>query len=216
MDEIAIKAEVLNLVRRQAPSRRRPTVATEFQISSGQTRADLAIMDQGLFYGIEIKSKKDSLRRLSSQAQNYRSCFDRTLLVLDSSHLIKYLDFNYDYCDVWTFDENDKLRLFHTGHHINVPDENLFEMLTYKERELAFRDPIFSGKSKRQIFAHFFDKKFKETSSMLWTRAKGRKIVGSDIKYLSRFRPSRIATKRLEDNKQQEWNAWLKAQEIHA
>jgi hypothetical protein len=176
MDEATIKAAVLNLIRRQAPSRRRPVVATEFQILSGQTRADLVALDDE-FVGIEIKSKQDSLKRLRKQAHDYYASFDKTILVLDGRHLLPYLSIDFEFCDVWTFDESGQLRQFSEGKHHRMPEENFVHMLTLKEREIAFRDPQFQGKSKRETFFHFFKERFKPTSDNFWRRVR-RRISG--------------------------------------
>ncbi|ANY20520.1 hypothetical protein A6F68_02012 [Tsuneonella dongtanensis] len=213
MDEVQIKAEVLNLIRSQSTRRRRPVVATEFQILKGQTRADLAILDDE-FIGVEIKSKKDTLKRLVKQTNDYRNCFDRTVLVLDESHLLAYLGIKLPFCDVWTFDENKNLRQFSEGRHERVPDENLYRMLTLKEREMAFRDARFSGWSQREIFLHFFKLKFGPTSDQFWKSVGRRKILRHDIQLLSRFREIRLKAEKNVAARDEEWAAWLQAQNI--
>lgn len=212
MDETMIKAEVLDLIRSQSTRRTRPVVATEFQILRGQTRADLAILSNE-FVGVEIKSQKDSLKRLVKQSHDYRASFDRTILVLDGSHLVAYLGINFRFCDVWTFDENKKLRQFSEGVHERIPDENLYAMLNLKEREAAFRDPRFSKLTKREIFFYFFKNKFGPTSEQFWQSVGRRKINREDIRYLSRFRDNRVAAEQVAISREKEWADWLRAQD---
>ncbi len=211
MDEATIKAEVLNLIRRQSPTRRRPIVATEFQILSGQTRADLAILDDE-FVGVEIKSKLDTLKRLIKQAHDYRKSFDRTILVLDGSHLVKYLSIDLDFCDVWTFDEGGNLRLFSEGVHERVSDEVLFGMLTMREREVASKSADLKNLSKRQIFYYFFSKKFKGSSDKFWLSVRGRKIKKNDLELLSRFKDVRVSAAQVAYNQEREWENWIRVQ----
>lgn len=212
MDENAIKAEVLTVIRRQSRSRQRPVVASEYQILSGQTRADLAVFDSDSFVGIEIKSPKDTLKRLKKQAVDYRRSFDKTILVLDGSHLIDYLGIDFDFCDVWTFDFDGELRLFSEGDHFPLPDQNFYEMLTLREREIAFRDAKLAGLSKRQVFRHFFEAKFHDSSAAFWDSVKGRKIRSTDISLLSRFRDSREKAKLTQAQNRADLDAWLAAQ----
>lgn len=212
MNEEDIKAEVLSLVRAQHSGKKKPVVATEFAISSGNSRADLAILSNQ-FVGVEIKSKKDSLKRLSKQVLDYTNHFDRTILVLDGSHLVRYHRYNFPNVDLWTFDENNKLRLVKEGAHHNAPDQELYGLLTQAERRSAFRSPNFEGCSKRDIFFFYFRKKFRAQSEAFWNEVKSRKIRAADLRLLSRFIDERSEAKRLYEERTHEWEQWLEAQE---
>ena len=52
-------------------------------------RADIAVIDNKYFSGYEIKSDRDSLRRLPMQIQIYGYVFDKIIIVVDESKLRK-------------------------------------------------------------------------------------------------------------------------------
>ena len=85
-------------------------------------------------------------------------------------------------------------------------------MLTLRERETAFRDPNLKGMCKRQIFRHYFEKRYRESSTDFWAHVKGRKIRPGDIARLSRFRLLRERAKQTLSQNQDEMSAWLAAQ----
>ena len=58
----------------------------ELGFCRGQTRIDLAVVN-GLLHGYEIKSDRDSLRRLSGQIDFYGKVLDRATLVVGERHL---------------------------------------------------------------------------------------------------------------------------------
>lgn len=211
MDEREIKAAVLERVRQATTSKSRPVIASEFKISSGNTRADLAVLSDE-FVGVEIKSEKDSLSRLSKQAFDYRIYFDRTVLVLDGRHLVKYLGIDLKFCDVWTFDENSILRQFSSGSHHRAEDDRLFSLLTLAEREAAFRNPKFSGMSKREIFEETFRTKYRQTSKLFWKTVARRKVRREDINLLSRYAAVRNQAKQLVEQRESEIAKWVGSQ----
>jgi len=58
----------------------------ELGVNRGGVRADVALVN-GIIHGYEIKSDRDSLRRLATQVDLYGKCFDRATLVTGSRHL---------------------------------------------------------------------------------------------------------------------------------
>ncbi len=58
----------------------------ELGLCRGQVRIDLAVVN-GLLHGFEIKSDRDSLRRLRLQAEVYSRVFERMTLVVAARHL---------------------------------------------------------------------------------------------------------------------------------
>lgn len=63
----------------------------ELGLCRGQVRVDLSVVN-GLLHGYEIKSDRDSLRRLNSQVELYGKVFDRATLVVGERHLAEALD----------------------------------------------------------------------------------------------------------------------------
>lgn len=63
-------------------------IVEELGIWSHSVRIDLAVIN-GEFHGIELKSARDTLERLPSQALLYNQVFDRVTLVVADRHLSK-------------------------------------------------------------------------------------------------------------------------------
>ncbi len=62
------------------------TLIEEPGLCQGLARIDLATVD-GVLHGYEIKSNRDRLSRLASQAESYSRVFDRVTLVVGTKHL---------------------------------------------------------------------------------------------------------------------------------
>ena len=62
----------------------------EFGICRGQGRIDLAVVNSFL-HGYEIKSDRDSLRRLDNQIELYSKVLDRATIVVGKRHLSEAL-----------------------------------------------------------------------------------------------------------------------------
>jgi hypothetical protein len=60
-------------------------VLEELGIYRGKVRVDLAVVN-GIIHAYEIKSDRDSLRRLANQAIFYGKCFDRATIVVGNRH----------------------------------------------------------------------------------------------------------------------------------
>ena len=58
----------------------------ELGICRGQVRVDMALVN-GHLHGFEIKSDRDSLKRLGAQAEIYTKVFDRMTIVAGKRHL---------------------------------------------------------------------------------------------------------------------------------
>jgi hypothetical protein len=61
-------------------------IIEELGICRGQVRVDLAVVN-GSIHGYEIKSERDSLRRLASQASVYSRVLDHVTLVVATRHI---------------------------------------------------------------------------------------------------------------------------------
>lgn len=66
-------------------------VLDELGICRGLARVDVAVVD-GIVHGYEIKSDRDSLRRLAAQADLYGRVLDRATLVVGRRHLEEALE----------------------------------------------------------------------------------------------------------------------------
>jgi hypothetical protein len=63
----------------------------ELGFCRGQARIDVAVVN-GLLHGYEIKSERDSLRRLGAQLDFYSRVLDRATLVVSERHLDKAIE----------------------------------------------------------------------------------------------------------------------------
>jgi hypothetical protein len=68
-----------------APRKRVPTAVDEFWVPQSNERADLALIG-GDLSGYEIKTERDTLRRLPRQAAAYGRVFDRCTVVIGPRH----------------------------------------------------------------------------------------------------------------------------------
>jgi hypothetical protein len=66
-------------------------IIEELGLCRGQVRIDLAVVN-GILHGYEIKSDRDSLRRLERQVECYSRVVDRATLVVGERHLVGALN----------------------------------------------------------------------------------------------------------------------------
>lgn len=66
-------------------------VIEELGLCRGQVRVDVAVVN-GLLHGFEIKSDRDSLRRLDSQVGLYSKVLDRATIVVGARHFTDILE----------------------------------------------------------------------------------------------------------------------------
>ncbi len=71
---------------RQQHAQKDTLVIDELGLNHGKCRADIAVIN-GHLIGYEIKSNKDSLRRLEKQVKSYNSVFDRVSIIVGDRHL---------------------------------------------------------------------------------------------------------------------------------
>lgn len=94
-DIIPGDSEIRSVLRSQLSqkhaSKSRTVFIEELGLCRGKVRVDLSVVN-GLLHGYEIKSDRDSLRRLSSQVELYGKVFDRATLVVGERHLDEALD----------------------------------------------------------------------------------------------------------------------------
>lgn len=65
-------------------------IVEELSLCQGQARVDVAVVN-GQMHGYEIKSKNDTLERLTGQVETYSKVLDRCSIVIEESHLEKAL-----------------------------------------------------------------------------------------------------------------------------
>lgn len=220
MDEAKIKAGVLSRIRRQAAGRQLPVVTSEFRLSGTGIRADLAILDGDTFYGVEIKSDLDTLKRLPSQMEGYARYFDLTKLVVAPKHLHGLRDIDLYGAEVWRYETLTDWQLHAAGSARKISGQWLLHLLPAQEERRVRRriektradhDVENIDAVRRTEFQFAFTRRYSQTSSEFWEAVRGRKIATNDLKLLSRFHEDRQQQMMAEIENAERWNDWAKA-----
>lgn len=95
-NNLALGDSEIRLVLRSSLSKKhahtsRTVFIEELGLCRGQVRVDLSVVN-GLLHGYEIKSDRDSFRRLRGQVELYGKVLDRATLVVGERHLDEALD----------------------------------------------------------------------------------------------------------------------------
>ncbi|GEP54648.1 sce7726 family protein [Reyranella soli] len=86
MRDADVRASVLKMLADQHAGDRATRIVEEMGVWSGYARIDVAVIN-GELTGYEIKSDRDTLGRLPSQATLYGRVFDRVVLVVGKKHV---------------------------------------------------------------------------------------------------------------------------------
>lgn len=221
MDENTIKAAVLTRIRQEAGGRRLPVVTSEFSLNGTGIRADLAVLN-GCFYGVEIKSEADSLKRLPGQMEGYARYFDRTVLVIAPKHLRGLRDIELHGAEVWRQEVLTDWQLHAHGEQRRISGHWLQQLMTADEERRAERaieqehaalPTLDIDHARRTEFEKAFRKRYAATSANFWEVVRGRKITGDDLKLLSRFYAERQRWREMEQQRSERWAGWVSAVE---
>jgi hypothetical protein len=198
MDEAHIKAASLSRVRQAAGRGRKPIVTAEFLLGDSGVRADLAVFGDELI-GLEIKTEKDTLRRLSSQMAAYSCYFHHAVAVVAPCHVRNLTEEHLQGASLWTYDSRGLLTELHRGRVNHVSPATLESVLTQAER-------------RKLDFAAAMKERYGRTSKLFWQSVARRSIRPDDLSLLSRFADSRAQAKRFAAEREAQWSHWLAAQ----
>lgn len=221
MDENGIKAAVLTRIRKETGGRSLPVVTSEFSLNGTGIRADLAVLN-GYFYGVEIKSEADSLKRLPGQMEGYARYFDRTVLVIAPKHLRGLRDIELHGAEVWRQEVLIDWQLHAAGEQRRITGHWLQQLLTAEEERRATRaidqqcaafPTTDVDQARRAEFEKAFRNRYAETSANFWAAVHGRKITADDLKLLSRFYAERQRWRVMEQQRSERWAHWISAVE---
>jgi len=198
MDEGQVKAAVLTRVREANGRRRKPIVTAEFTLGSSGVRADLAVFAETTI-GFEIKTAKDTLRRLPGQMEAYARYFDHAVAVVAPCHVPHIAPRLLHGGSLWTYDDEGVLHPLFEGR-VNIVDHHaLMDVMTQAERrEGNFRAAIAS--------------RYEATSRQFWAAVARRSIRSNDLPLLSRFHEARVQARRLAAEREAQWGRWRAAQ----
>jgi len=96
MNDLEIRQNFHTKVLRRQHAHKDTLVIDELGLNHGKCRADIAVVN-GYLAGYEIKSNKDSLRRLEEQVKSYSAVFDRVSIIVGD----RYIDSIQDYIPEW-------------------------------------------------------------------------------------------------------------------
>ena len=224
MDESDIKVEVLAWIRRASRGRKLPVVTCEFSLNGTGIRADIALL-QGSFYGIEIKSAADTLKRLARQMEGYARYFDRTVLVVAPKHLRHLNDIDLKDAQVWSQSALAEQQLRRRGHRRVIPGNTLLGLLSADEERRAIRAMSHDDEAPRAQpgvdrarteFEKAFRRRYEPTSSAFWSQVAGRQIRREDLALLSRFSVDRQRLKAAKAAEDAHWAGWVANMEATA
>jgi len=211
LDESDLKALVLNEVRRQALGGDTPVVANEYRVGSTSVRADMAFLGSE-FVGVEIKSERDSLKRIRSQVDAYSLYFDRVIVVVADRHL-RHLDWKaLRAAEVWKVDRSGRVTVAAQQSQF-AGTACLSTLLTHKQRVQngLLNSPSPSEDHVREVFEREFRKRFGSTSAKFWLNVEGRAVRAEDLATLSRFKDVRETIKTWELERKTQHQLWLQA-----
>lgn len=196
---------------------RRSIIANEFALPKQAVRADLAILaDQ--FIGVEVKSNKDSLKRLKSQISAYKLHFDLVILVLTNRHISSLNSHDYRDIEIMEVDALGRIQTLSKPCCQNAIDDSAFLNLLTKAERYRFLDRILRTENSkpegsrnlptaRQAFKAAFDERFRERSACFWSRVgRRRKIQVQDLEHLSRYKEQRQAASLWKDQRRKRWD----------
>ena len=88
--DAAIRSALRSFVLTKRDSKTDVVIIEELGLCRGRVRVDLAVVDD-LLHGFEIKSDRDSLRRLARQVTYYSKVLDKATIVIGRRHMEKVL-----------------------------------------------------------------------------------------------------------------------------
>lgn len=208
MDEAAVKAQVLSHIRR-ASARRKPILTAELTLGTSGARADIAVLADSELIGLEIKTERDSLRRLPAQLAAYSQYFDRVVVIAASCHFAELAEM--DLCGSWVWrSTKDGLDPVITGKANAISPVAYLDLMTRQEK----KDVVAKGHA--TVREHYFDtfaRRYEQTSYALWRAVAGRKIKAEDVRLLSRFNERRTAFQAAAREREERWQRWQAAYE---
>jgi hypothetical protein len=182
-------------------------------------RADLAVFDD-CFYGVEIKSEADTLKRLPSQMEGYARYFDRTILIVAAKHLRELRGIPLHGAEVWRQDDLADWQLYSLGEQRRISGQWLQHLLNADEERRVVRSidrqrlhlpDLDLDLARRLEFEKAFRKRYASTSDHFWNEVRGRRITEEDLRHLSRFHSERAQRRELEQEREQRWAGWSSA-----
>lgn len=200
------KAMVLNHLIASKRLTRGSVIATEFVLGKSGTRADLALFGESLT-GIEIKTAKDTLKRLPTQLPAYRQLCHRTILAIAPKHLAGVKMVGSDDLEIWLLLDDGSVRELSAGNDARGAAA-VHSLLTQEETKKLHRVSSGAAVRSEQAALQVLAGRYSQSSRHFWEKVGRRRIKPDDIESLSRFRIQRVAVAEWQAAQQEDWRAW--------
>jgi len=212
--ENQLKARLLNELRRTKRISAATVIANELPLGTTGVRADLAFYAK-TFTGVEIKSDRDSLKRLDHQLPVYKQHFDRTILLVGSKHVPDLEALDLHGIEIWVANG---LSLSRTQEGVKVDRAQFHTAVlpSYLQQRLGSLPSELT--TNRTTFRQVFFGRFKSTSEIFWSATKDLTIGTEHLSMLSRFieKRNQISLASAQAQKQREEWRRLLAQSVHS
>lgn len=200
------KAQVLNHLLATKRIRRGDLIATEFVFGGSGCRADLVIFSDTIF-GIEIKSEKDTLKRVKSQINSYYECCGKVIFAVAPKHLRGLSELGVSPNDTWSLLSDGTVR------ELGVCDvrngrSNVDAIMTKKQLQKLDRLDIADERQRINHATKIISDRFVESSAVFWAHVGRRKVRASDISMMSRFRIDRQELAIADEQARRQWEFW--------
>ena len=207
--EATFKAAVLNKMRQLSRVTPRSRIANEFVFGSTGVRADLAVFGRELT-GVEIKTDRDTLKRLGRQMEAYRRHCHKVILAVAPKHLIAASQVVPNDVEIWTV-RYGKVETVRPAKAVRDALPETWTLLTQAERARSGLAPdtgVLGSSAEVRRTVGILSNRFDKTSEQFWLDVKGRVIAPEDIASLSRFRPARELAAQSQAAAKAEWDTW--------
>ena len=157
--------------------------------------------------GLEIKTERDSLRRLPAQIEAYSRYFDHVVVVAAACHFAELAEMDLHGASVWRSTKGG-LDPVIPGKQNSVSPVAYLDLMTRQEK----KDVVAKGDATvREHYFHTFTHRYGQTSRTLWQSVAGRKITAEDVRLLSRFNERRSAAQLAAQEREKRWQRWQDA-----
>ena len=139
-------------------------IIEELGVSHGNARIDYAIIN-GIMHGFEIKSDRDTLKRLPEQVKEFSAIFDKVTLVVGKSHLYKAIHEIPEWWGILVVKTDNKGKIIFQN--IRTPETNIDQQVKVSIARLLWR------KEALQIL--------EQKNNAIGVRSKSREVIYSKL-----------------------------------
>lgn len=230
LHEAHIKVAIINRLLKSGFIDKNSVIIDEFTVNRYERRADLVVITKQSMVAFEIKSERDSLKRLEAQVKTYSQYFDKVIVVADRKHMKNIVHVLPRNIGIWEFNQND---LKETQRGRKQPfkaekKESLLKLLTVSELlQLARKNNILvvkahrtflikklniiSIKTIREFTTAFIAARYRESSDKFLIKVNNNKQVSvEDLPLLSKYKSKRKTLEKQKESLKKLWEAFGK------